>query len=93
MKEDSFSFWWYQNWLAIDQLANSLLGGYADETLSSRSYRMWAKGKPIGKLMKVIDLLFFWQKIRPDAIGHCHHAYLNEKDRLGLPPEFRNHSG
>lgn len=89
MKERSFAFWWYQNWIAIDQLANTILGGYADETLSSRSYRMWVKNKPIGKLMKAIDFIFKWQNIRPDAIGHCHHAYLNERDRLGLPPEMR----
>lgn len=39
--------------------------------------------------MHVIDFLFAWQKLRPDAIGHCHNAYLNELERLGLPESMR----
>jgi hypothetical protein len=37
-----------------------------------------------------IDLLFFWQTIQPGAIGHCHQAYLRERERTGLPPEMRS---
>ena len=81
--------WGLQVGIAFDQFCNALLNGFADETLSSRSYRMWIKRKPIGKLMPIIDFLFKWQTIRPEAIGHCHNAYLNEKDRLGVPPEIR----
>ena len=81
--------WGLQVGIAVDQLLNAILNGYADETLSCRSYRMWVKKKPIGKLMPIIDFIFKWQTIRSDAIGHCHNAYLNEKERLGLPPEMR----
>ncbi|WP_308774957.1 pseudouridine synthase [uncultured Bilophila sp.] len=36
--------------IAVDQLINTLLGGWPDETLSSRCYR-WAR-----------DGVFFWQR-------------------------------
>ena len=81
--------WWIQNAIAYDQRWNTRLGGMADETLSSRSYRMWRDGRKAGWMMKAIDLLFFWQKLRPDAIGHCHQAYLHELERLGLPESMR----
>ena len=81
--------WFIQVAVAVDQLANAVLRGYADETLSSRSYRMWRDKKRTGWMMHCIDALFFWQKLRPDARGHCHEAYLNEHDRQGMPPEFR----
>lgn len=64
-------------------------GAWADETLSSRAYRAHRDGKFFGWTMRVIDLLFVWQTIRIDAIGHCHNAYLNEADRTGCPPELR----
>lgn len=63
--------------IALDQLVNTLFGGWADETLSSRAYR---KHK---RLMKWIDCLFFWQK------HHCFSAYMSEKRRLQAPPETR----
>ncbi len=74
----------HQNLLAIDQLGNTLFNGYADETLSSRAYRMsrkrgwrWRVGATI------INGLFFDRH-------HCRDAYLSERDNLQLPPEFRN---
>ena len=81
--------WRLQVAIAFDQLINALLDGMADETLSSRTYRMWRDGRKAGWMMKAIDLLFFWQKLRPDAIGHCHQAYLHELERLGLPESMR----
>ena len=81
--------WRLQVAIAFDQLINALLDGMADETLSSRSYRMWRDGRKAGWMMKAIDLLFFWQKLRTDAIGHCHQAYLHELERLGLPENMR----
>lgn len=81
--------WRLENAIAFDQQCNTLLGGMSDETLSSRSYRMWRDGKKAGWMMKYIDRLFFWQTIRPIAVGHCHNAYLNELERLNLPPEMR----
>lgn len=91
--------WMVQGFLSFDQAANWLLsifshdaraGAWADETLSCRAYRMWAKGRPWGRFwMPVIDVLFFWQRQAPGTIGHCHGAYLKEQARHNLPPEFR----
>lgn len=33
--------------IAIDQLANAMLGGHADETLSARAHRMREKKSPL----------------------------------------------
>lgn len=87
--------WFIQLFIAVDQLVNVLItpfsgGAWADETLSCRAYRMWAAGKPWGRIwMPVIDFLFAWQEIRPEAIGHCHNAYLSERERYNAPPELR----
>lgn len=85
--------------ISLDQTANVLLsllspwawrGAWADETLSSRAYRAWRDGAPFGRVaMPVIDWLFFWQTLRPDALGHCHNAYLNEREKYNHPPEMR----
>ena len=62
--------------VAIDQLLNAIVGGYADETLSARAYRMRAKGQPYwGWTANAIDELFFWQE------DHCNLAYLAEVRR------------
>ena len=87
--------WFLQLFIALDQLANVLVtpfgaGVWADETLSCRAYRMWRDRKPWGRIwMPVIDLLFRWQPLRSDAIGHCHQAYLRERERYNSPPELR----
>lgn len=67
--------------IALDQLLNTLFGGYADETLSSRAYRMRRDGKPWPE--RVINGLFFWQE------DHCYEAYMSEVKRRQYPPEFR----
>lgn len=82
--------WGYELFIAVDQLANVLItplhsGAYADETMSSRAYRMDRDGKPWGRVLRpVIDALFCWQ-----GPGHCRGAYLKEQERIQLPPEFR----
>ena len=68
--------------IAIDQLINALIGGYADETLSSHAWRMEQQGKPWGCLRRVIDTLAF-------NSAHCYESYLSERLRMQLPPEFR----
>ncbi len=88
--------------LALDQLAGVLLalpfppawrGTWADETLSSRAYRADRDGKVFGRIWRpVIDALFFWQRQEPGTQGHCHGAYLNERERYSLPPELRSPS-
>ena len=78
--------------IAVDQLVNALIPpidgtiGYADETLSARSYRAHRDGKLLGKLtMPIIDALFFWQG--PD---HCRNAYIKEFERQNYPSEYRH---
>lgn len=68
--------------IAIDQLANTIFNGYADETLSSRAYRRQHKNKfwKYGRIF--IDSLFFWQK------EHCYKAYLSELNRKHLPKDY-----
>lgn len=66
-----------QTLIALDQLLNAVLGGWADETLSSRSYRE----KP--RLAKLIDLLFWFDK------DHCYESYVSEQLRMQMPPELR----
>lgn len=69
--------------IAIDQLANSIIGGWADETLSSRCWRMGRYSAHWEALRRLIDLLFFW-----DA-DHCRMSYESERLRLQAPPELR----
>lgn len=70
--------------IAIDQLANVLLGGTADETLSARAHRMRVKGHRYwGWTAAFIDGLFFWDR------NHCLKAYQSEQARLQLPKAYR----
>jgi hypothetical protein len=62
--------------IAIDQLANTLLGGYSDETLSARSYRTNSKTQ------KYINALFFDR-------DHCRKSFMAEIERKQLPPAYR----
>lgn len=63
--------------IAIDQLANAILFGWPDETLSAYAHR---RG---GWRRSIINALFFWQD------DHCHMAYQSEILRKHLPPEER----
>lgn len=68
----------------VDQGFNVLLLGSADETLSSRAWRAYAKDRIFGKIMcPLIDFIFFWQS------SHCYEAYKSEVERKQLPREFR----
>lgn len=72
------------NLIALDQLANTLLAGEADETLSSRAHRMREKGhRWWGWTARFIDALFFWQ------LEHCRNAWLSEVTRAQLPRNLR----
>lgn len=68
--------------IAIDQLLNSLIGGYADETLSSRAYRHKKNGSRSWPAW-LIDHIFFWQE------EHCKASYESELERSHLSPELR----
>ena len=47
--------------IATDQLLNALLGGWPDETLSSRAWR-WEQHDVRNWPRRVIDSLFLWEK-------------------------------
>ena len=70
--------------IALDQFVNTLLWGYADETLSARAYRHAEIKKDRRWPMVIINALFFWQK------DHCKSAYESEIERAQLPPEMRD---
>lgn len=70
--------------LALDQFINALTGGMSDETLSSRAFRMYVKGKYFGTACYyLINWMFFWQN------NHCYSAYVSELNRRHLPREFQ----
>lgn len=69
--------------LAVDQLANTLLGGWSDETLSARAWRRGKTSHRWNVLRMAIDLLLWFDP------QHCFGAYLNEYNRNGLPREYR----
>lgn len=87
-----FIDWFAQSFIAVDQAVNAVFTplftlrvGWADETLSARTYRAAKRGKIVGRaLQPIINALFFWQG--PD---HCRNAYMKEQQRANLPPEYR----
>lgn len=68
---------------SLDCLVNTILGGYANESLSSRFYRANRDNKWYGFMKNVTDTIFFYQD------NHCQTAYFRTLDRMNLPPEFR----
>lgn len=71
--------------IAIDQLANTLVGGMADETLSARAHRQRLKGRAWPA--KAINAIFFWQD------DHCRSAFESEMARLDMPGSYRIYRG
>ena len=70
--------------IGLDQLANAVLAGHPDETLSSRAYRMRLKGHRYwGWTATAINLLFFWEA------DHCRAAHESEQRRTQLPRSFK----
>ena len=76
---------WYRKQvvIALDQLLNTILGGWADEMLSARCWRRkWL-------LRYALDyVVFLWQK---DEAGrrHCEQCYWHELERKDMPEEYR----
>ena len=68
--------------IVVDQLVNSLLAGWPDETLSSQAWR-WDNDGVRSWPKKVINAMFFWEK------NHCLSAYTPEREGRQLPPELR----
>lgn len=68
--------------ICLDQLCNTLLGGYPDETLSSRAYRLDVS--QINSLpRKLIDTLLWFDT------NHCEESFISERIGRQLPPECR----
>lgn len=69
--------------IAVDQLVNTLLGGWPDETMSSRAYRLGVEGTTWP--MRVIDAVAgcFGDK------DHCERSFDSERVGRQLPPELR----
>ena len=77
--------WLFQVLVALDQLVNALLGGWADETLSSRAWRMEVKGRPWGLVLRpLIDVLAL-----PFERDHCRLSFESEREQRQSPPEMR----
>ena len=76
--------WFHQVILGVDQLLNAIIGGWADETISSRAWRLHQTRPRWAVARYLIDALFFME---PD---HCQMAYLSERNRLQQPPELRS---
>lgn len=73
--------------IAADQLANAMIAGSPDETVSSRVYRGAVlavhPNRAARMAYRTINALFFWQE------DHCRAAYLREKQRAHLPDEMK----
>lgn len=71
--------------IAVDQLGNSLIGGWADETISARAWRQRHKRR-WRFAMRLIDAAFslFGQR------EHCRLAFEAEIWRRQSPPQTRN---
>jgi len=69
--------------IAFDQLFNTLIGGFADESLAAHAWRSGKTDKVWNAARIAIDLLFFFDK------QHCFQSYISEYERKQLPDEYR----
>ena len=83
---DRLRLWLLQLLLAVDQLVNAVLGGWADETISSRAWRLSGTARRWELARVLIEALFrlFGQR------AHCFDAWVAERLRLQMPPELRD---
>jgi hypothetical protein len=71
--------------IATDQLLNTVLFGYADETLSARCWR--GRNKRRWKIAQAVIDRFFYACIGQK--DHCYTSYVSERARMQMPPEYR----
>lgn len=85
----AFLHWLNQVMIAVDQLINALIpGGWADETLSARCWRL--RARPAWDIARrVIDSA----ALLGGDKNHCEASYRSEMLRLQSPPETRVYSG
>lgn len=67
--------------IGVDQLGNAIFGGYADETMSARCWRLRETSWRWRMAWRVVDTIF--------GAGHCRGSYGAERLRSQLPPEYR----
>lgn len=71
--------------IGFDQLANAIIGGAPDETLSARAWRSESNGKMLGMAFRpLIDALFCMFES-----NHCEKAFIAELKKMQLPKEYR----
>lgn len=80
-----------QTLIALDQLINTLISddgdsGWADETISSRAWRLADTSRSWRAAQRWIDRVFLLLFRQSD---HCFEAYISERLRQQLPPEMR----
>lgn len=75
--------------IALDQLANAVLWGSPDETLSARAWRTEQSGKVFGRFWRpVIDGVMLVLTFGRDQ-DHCMKAHQSEVMRRQLPKEYQ----
>ena len=76
--------------IALDQLANTVCGGFPDETISAVCWRKsQEKGHYGHKLLKfILDVT-----LSPIKEDHCFQAYVSEMTRQQLPGRYRRQGG
>ena len=67
--------------IAANQLANALMGGWPDETLSARAHRRHLRGR--SHMRELLNILHFWQR------DHCRAAYEAGNIRRRMSPDCR----
>lgn len=70
--------------VGLDQLCNALMGGWPDETLSSRFWRWHVDGVRSWPY-RCLDRVAAWLGDK----DHCRTSYESEQTRRQLPPELR----
>ena len=86
VNEEKVKKWLYHVTIAIDQLFNAIIGGAADETLSSRAYRGAILTKHPRKRWRVIHILInavFFDR------NHCKDSYFSEVYRRQYTDDFQ----
>lgn len=78
-----FLHWLKQVAVALDQFLNALIpGGWADETISARCWRLRSR-RGWGLARLAIDSVLFFDK------NHCEESYKSEQQRTQCAPEYR----
>lgn len=73
--------------IAFDQFLCTLVGGWADESLSSYAYRLDRDGKFWGRVWRPVTDWVFYVLFGEER--HCFNSYLAERRRAHVPPEMR----